>query len=265
MKNNQRKKDYGSLKIISMLLLIVMPIGITYYSIISLNKGTVYTHLFYIPIVMACLWWGRKGVAISGFFSFFLLLNHYFFRTDILWINDIIRVFLFCVVGIIFAYVGEKRNKAESKLKEYTETLEKKVDARTKELKKSEEKAREIAYHMRTLFEISPDLLIVINTDGKITDINRAAEDITGFTRKEMINTNFIDYFTESDNAYDGYHKTLTKGILWNYPLEVHHVKGHATPVLFNAAVFHNKQEDVFAIARDITVQKRAEEEMKKY
>ncbi len=264
MKNNQRREDNNSLKIISILLLVGILIGITYYAIIILNKGAVYSHLFYIPIVMACFWWGRKGFIISLFFSLFLLLNHHFFRTDISWINDITRVLMFCIVGIIFAYAGENNNIVKNKLKEYTGTLEKKVEERTKELKKSEEKAREMAHHMRILFETSPDLLVAINTDGKIIDINRIAEDTTGFTRKEMINTNFIDYFTEPDNAYGGYHKTLTEGILRDYPLEVRHVEGHSTSVLFNAAVFHNGQEGVFAIARDITVQKRAEGEKEK-
>jgi len=264
MKNNQRKEDNNSLKIISILLLTGILIGITYYAIIILNTGTAYSHLFYIPIVMACFWWGRKGFIISLFFSFFLLLNHYFFRTDTSWINDMTRALMFCIVGIIFAYAGKNNNLAKNKLKEYTETLEKKVEERTKELKKSEEKAREMAHHMRILFETSPDLLVAINTDGKIIDINRIAEDTTGFTRKEMINTNFIDYFTEPGNAYSGYHKTLTEGILRDYPLEVRHVEGHSTPVLFNAAVFHNEQKGVFAIARDVTVQKRAEGEKEK-
>jgi len=38
--------------------------------------------------------------------------------------------------------------------------------------------------------------LIVIGTNGKITDMNQAEMDITGIGREKLIGTNFFDYFT---------------------------------------------------------------------
>jgi len=91
------KKMKDKNKIISISLVTALCIAITYYFIIVLERGEVYTHLFYIPIILACLWWGRKGFYVIVSLSIFLLLNHLFFRTDVPWGNDIVRV-LICFV-----------------------------------------------------------------------------------------------------------------------------------------------------------------------
>ena len=130
----KKKMEYKN-KIISISLVTASCIVITYYFIIVLEKGTVYTHLFYIPIILASLWWGRKGIYVSVFLSIFLLLNHLFLRTHVLWINDIGRVLMFCIVGFFVGTLSERKNHVENKLKEYSERLEEKVDERTKEIK----------------------------------------------------------------------------------------------------------------------------------
>ena len=130
----KKKMEYKN-KIISISLVTASCIVITYYFIIVLEKGTVYTHLFYIPIILASLWWGRKGIYVSVFLSIFLLLNHLFLRTHVLWINDIGRALIFCIVGFVVGTLSERKNHVENKLKEYSERLEEKVDERTKEIK----------------------------------------------------------------------------------------------------------------------------------
>jgi len=113
-------------KIISMFLVTAFCIVITYYFVIVLEKGTVYTHLFYIPIILASLWWGRKGFYVSLFLSILLLLNHLFLRSDIPWTNDIGRALIFCIVGFVVGTLSERRNKAEEALaasKAYTESI----------------------------------------------------------------------------------------------------------------------------------------------
>ena len=34
---------------------------LTYYFHVVLGIGTVFTHFFYVPIILASLWWKRKG------------------------------------------------------------------------------------------------------------------------------------------------------------------------------------------------------------
>jgi PAS domain S-box-containing protein len=114
----------------------------------------------------------------------------------------------------------------------------------------------------RSLIEASLDPLVTIGVDGKITDVNAATEQVTGCPRQELIGADFSDYFTEPEKARTGYQQVFRDGTVQNYALEIRHRDGHITPVLYNASVFRDRQgkvAGVFAAARDITEQKRAE------
>ena len=114
----------------------------------------------------------------------------------------------------------------------------------------------------RSLIEASLDPLVTIGLNGKITDVNAAAEQFTGCSRQELIGADFSDYFTEPEKAQAGYQQVFRDGVVQNYALEIRHRDGRITPVLYNASVFRDAQgkvAGVFAAARDITEQKRAE------
>ena len=97
------------------------------------------------------------------------------------------------------------------------------------------------------------------------TDVNAATEIATGCSRAELIGTDFADYFTEPDQARAGYQEAFREGVVHDYALEIRHRNGHTTPVVYNAAVYRDEAGQVigvFAAARDITAQKRAEQEL---
>ncbi len=118
----------------------------------------------------------------------------------------------------------------------------------------------------RSLIESSLDPLVTIGPDGRITDVNTATEMVTGFSRDELIGTNFSGYFTEPEKAKKGYIQVFKEGKVIDYPLEIKHKDGHVTPVLYNASVYQDESGrviGVFAAARDITERKKAEEALK--
>ncbi|HYA85965.1 MAG TPA: PAS domain S-box protein, partial [Nitrospirota bacterium] len=130
------------------------------------------------------------------------------------------------------------------------------------ERKRAEEKIRQASAYNRSLIEASLDPLVTIDSDGKITDVNAAAEKITGQSREKLIGTDFSDYFTDSDKARAGYQQVFREGSVHDYPLEIRHKDGDVTPVLYNASVYRNKAGKVvgvFAAARDITSIREAE------
>ena len=67
-------------KIIVMVILCVLCCLLTYYFHAILKHGRVYTHIFYIPIILASVWWKRKGLAVAIFLSAFLIFSHFFIR-----------------------------------------------------------------------------------------------------------------------------------------------------------------------------------------
>jgi len=135
------------------------------------------------------------------------------------------------------------------------------------EQKKAEEKIRLSNIYNRSLIEASLDPLVTIGHDGKITDVSEATEQVTGYSRDELVGTYFTNYFTESEKAKEVYQEVFKEGLISDYELEIQHKDGSIIPVLYNASVYKDKSGEiigVFAAARDITTLKKAEEKLRK-
>jgi len=150
-------------------------------------------------------------------------------------------------ISVYFHDITE-RKKAEEELKE----------ARTNELNLAN-------VYNRSLIEASLDPLVTIGPDGEITDVNTSTEAVTGYSRNELIGTDFSDYFTEPEEARKGYQQVFKEGKVHDYSLEIKHKNGQLTPVLYNATTYKDESGEVigvFAAARDVTKRKKAEEEI---
>jgi len=136
------------------------------------------------------------------------------------------------------------------------------------EKKRTQEQLRATSLYARSLIEASLDPLVTISADGKIMDVNRATELVTGRHREVLIGSDFSIYFTQPDKAREGYQVVFRKGFITDYPLAIHHADGRVTDVLYNASVYLDEQghvAGVFAAARDITERKRTEEELSRF
>jgi hypothetical protein len=93
----------------------------------------VYVHFFYIPVILASLWYGRKSVYIAVFLSViyvlvsYLSINH--FNVYILE-----RVFVFILIAYFIGLIGEKNIKGEQKLQKAHDKLEMRVEERALKL-----------------------------------------------------------------------------------------------------------------------------------
>jgi PAS domain S-box-containing protein len=119
------------------------------------------------------------------------------------------------------------------------------------------------AHYTLSLIEASRDSLFTISPDGKITDSNQAAVKATGVSKSDLLGSDFINYFTEPENAKKGYHEVFNKGFVVDFPLII---KDHKlTYVLFNGAVYKDENDEVVGavvVARDVSEQKKAEENL---
>jgi PAS domain S-box-containing protein len=125
---------------------------------------------------------------------------------------------------------------------------------------------REAFEAARSMIESSLDSLVAISPDGKITDANQATVKLTGVPREQLIGTSFSDYFTDPAKAEAIYQQVFTDGMAVDYPLTLRHRDGHETltEVLYNASVYRDGAGNVlgvFAAARDVTEQMRAQRE----
>ncbi len=122
------------------------------------------------------------------------------------------------------------------------------------------------AKYSLSLIEASRDPLFTISPSGKITGMNQATVDVTGVEREDLIGSDFYSYFTDPEKAKQGTQEIFNQGFVSDFPLTI---KDHVlTEVLFNGSVYKNENNvtiGAVVVARDITEQKKAEQNLLEY
>jgi PAS domain S-box-containing protein len=128
------------------------------------------------------------------------------------------------------------------------------------------EELKATQFYTRSLIESNIDALMTTDAVGTITDVNQQMEALTGFTRDELIGSAFKKYFTDPKRAEEGIRQVLREGKVTNYELTALSKTGKMTVVSYNASTFRDaagKLQGVFAAARDITEQKKLEQQLR--
>lgn len=123
-------------------------------------------------------------------------------------------------------------------------------------LRRGEERLRALAAYTRSLIDASLDPLAAIATDGTITDVNPAMEEVTGLPRERLVGRNFSELVAEPAQVRAAYRQAIATGYSRDSLLTIRHVQGRVTEVLLNASVYRNAAGSVagiFAAARDVT------------
>jgi PAS domain S-box-containing protein len=135
------------------------------------------------------------------------------------------------------------------------------------ERKQAEREIQNFQRYNRGLIETSLDPLVTFDQKGIILDVNEATIRATGRTREELIGTPFADYFTDPERAYKGAMVVFETGEVRDYELVMKAKDGTETIVAYNASLYRDQAGKVmgaFAAARDITILKRSEAEVRR-
>lgn len=106
-----------TLKIALMVVLVAYACLLTYYFHAVHKTGSFFTHFFYIPIIVASLWWKRKGLVVAVFLGGFLLMSDYIFQVEMLTADDYPRAAMFIVISFVVALLSENLSKIERGIK----------------------------------------------------------------------------------------------------------------------------------------------------
>ena len=123
---------------------------------------------------------------------------------------------------------------------------------------------------LRILFEYAPDAYYLSDLKGTFIDGNKAAEEITGYNRKELVNKNFFRLRLISPDQIPKAIKLLLRNAqgLPTGPDEFIFSRKDKKKLVLEIRTYPikiNGQALVLGIARDITIRKRMEEELEEY
>ncbi len=92
--------------------LVLAAVFLTYFSHAVMKTGVLFTHLLYVPIVLASVWFRTRGVLVAVLLAVMILLSHFMFLRDVpLW-DNLIRAGMFMFISITVARLTEGLVKA---------------------------------------------------------------------------------------------------------------------------------------------------------
>jgi hypothetical protein len=103
-----------------MIVTLIFAGALTYYYHAMLGTATLFTHLFYIPIILSAMWWRRGGVYIAVFLGLMLLLSHAIFLKTVPFTDDVVRSFMFVVIGVVLDRLMDGIRRIEGIYKQLT-------------------------------------------------------------------------------------------------------------------------------------------------
>lgn len=165
-------------------LLLVFSILLTYFFRGVLGKKEVFTHYFYLPTILACLWWTRKGLYVSGFFFVLLITSPWLFSGQALTAQDIFRAGMIVLVGLVTVRLQEQ-------------VVETRVQLHSTQKQ------------FQTLFETTGTAVVMVEDDQTISFANLDFEKLSGTALADVLNQKkFPDFVAPRDRErINGYHR----------------------------------------------------------
>jgi len=102
-------------KLFILLFAIAACVLLAFYAGFIIQKAIVYTHLFYIPILLAGVWYYRKAVYIALFLGVTHILMTYFALGSFI-TGTFERAIIFVAVAYVIGLVSERRRRSEEEL-----------------------------------------------------------------------------------------------------------------------------------------------------
>ena len=125
--------------------------------------------------------------------------------------------------------------------------------------------ARESEGMFRNLMEHSVDAVQLLDERGRFLDVNRAACEMVGHTREELLEMRIADIDPNyPDDGFATFWRDQPKGTSILFETQHRHKNGRLIPVEVNGIFFElNGRPYLYGVARDLTERKRAEEALR--
>ncbi|MCU0631597.1 MAG: PAS domain-containing protein [Methanolinea sp.] len=209
----------------------VTTLGIVALTILALHSGItiIYQNAYYIPIILACYFFQRKGL----YFSVGLICIYFFslvltFSSPDIMLQGMVRVLFFLLIAMLVTYLSETISREKSRYKGIFSTSESGI----------------LLYRKDTL---------------EIIEANPQSFEITGYTMEELCTFKVPDLFIQGDGM--GSYFIGGTGFVQHFEAVIRHKDGTIRTVLFSTG---SAEYGIGTVTlQDISIRKRAEEAIK--
>jgi len=107
--------DELKMKIIIILSLNIISCLLIYYFVAIFKTAIFIVYFLYIPSILACLWWKKKGLIVPGFLTVILVILNLIIEFNINpeLFNNFLRGFSLVIVGVVVALLSERVSAKE--------------------------------------------------------------------------------------------------------------------------------------------------------
>ncbi|KAF5086399.1 Histidine kinase [anaerobic digester metagenome] len=145
-------------------LLLLSSFILTYYFHLQ-GIGHVFTHFFYLPTIMACIWWRRKGLLVPSILAILLIISNLMIPfSGVNLTEDLLRGVMFILVGLVTVLLTERFQETERQLSTLMSNLP------------------GMAYRCKN------------DEDWTMKFVSEGCYELTGYTSKELVKNKKISY-----------------------------------------------------------------------
>jgi PAS domain S-box-containing protein len=250
MSKQEKEQLYKGLILLALVALcIVLTVAVNLFG----HNQTVYTQVFYVPILLAALWYHEKAWMLAAFLGALHMAANYA-AVGYFDISTPLRAITFIFVAILAGWMAGQKDALNDRLKQSNAELS-------------------------NIIEFYPDATLIIDNGGKVVAWNRAMEMMTGVGSRDMIGKGDMEYampfygrrvpilidmigVPEAEIKAKYSDVAVTGGRLEAIAIGAK-IKGNDAPVLHCCAsrLFDTRGQAIGAIesVRDITTQKQLE------
>ncbi len=158
--------------------------------------------------------------------------------------------------------------ETEAELARLNENLETIIHERTRALQEevaqriqAEKDVQAALDYTRSVIEANPDLMVILDVEGKILDTNTAGESLTGMPKDQLIGTPYFRYLEDDGTLYTAFSQHLETGWTENV-IRIRRIDGYLTPLSVHATMIKGTgttPDRIIVSGHDITRQKSDE------
>ncbi len=240
-----REKMKSLILLIAILACVFLDVYVTFI----IGKEIVYTHFFYIPIILAGVWYHIRALYVAIFLGVVHVLTTFTypdFGFSIAVLGAVQRALVFLAVAYFVGFVS--REHAKSLLQEEKRRVE--------EVRRSEGKLKETRDYLNNIIASSADTITVVDMKGIVRDWNKGAEGIMGYRADEVVGTSNKKFFADPEEPDRIMELVQKEGEITDYRTIVLRKDGKPIHISMSAAVLKDKKGvpiGTVRVSRDIT------------